>query len=84
MCLAQGHNAMHPVRVEPANSRSRVKRSTTEPLCFCYHLTSTGAEAVVVRSVGALATSLEEADIRIILHCIHTCGIALSTTHITV
>ena len=33
MCLAQGHNAVMPVRLEPANTRSRVKHSTTEPLC---------------------------------------------------
>ena len=33
MCLAQGHNAVTPVRLEPAALRSRVKHSTTEPLC---------------------------------------------------
>ena len=32
MCLAQGHNAVMPVRLEPAVLQSRVKRSTTEPL----------------------------------------------------
>ena len=32
MCLAQGHNALTPVRLEPAAPRSRVKHSTTEPL----------------------------------------------------
>ena len=32
MCLAQGHNAVMPVRLEPWASRSRVKHSTTEPL----------------------------------------------------
>ena len=32
MCLAQGHNAVTPVRLEPAAPRSRVKLSTTEPL----------------------------------------------------
>ena len=32
MCLAQGHNAVTPVRFEPAASRSQVKHSTTEPL----------------------------------------------------
>ena len=32
MCLAQGHNAVTPVRLEPAALRSRVKHSTTEPL----------------------------------------------------
>ena len=38
MCLAQGHNAVTPVRLEPAALRSRVKHSTTELLrslcCF--------------------------------------------------
>ena len=32
MCLAQGHNTVTPVRLEPAALRSRVKHSTTEPL----------------------------------------------------
>ena len=32
MCLAQGHNAVTPVRLEPAATLSRVKHSTTEPL----------------------------------------------------
>ena len=31
--LAQGHNAVMPVRLEPAALRSRAKHSTTEPLC---------------------------------------------------
>ena len=30
MCLAQGHNAVTPVRLDPVASRSRVKHSTTE------------------------------------------------------
>ena len=32
-CLAQGHNAVAPVRLGPATHRSRVKHSTTEQLC---------------------------------------------------
>ena len=32
MCIAQGHIAVMPVRLEPAASRSQVKHSTTEPL----------------------------------------------------
>ena len=31
MCLAQGHNAVTPVRLEPRAPWSRVKPSTTEP-----------------------------------------------------
>ena len=32
MCIAQGHAAVSPVRLEPATLRSRVKHPTTEPL----------------------------------------------------
>ena len=34
MCLAQGHNAVPSLRLEPATLRSQVKHSTTEPLLF--------------------------------------------------
>ena len=34
MCLAQGHNTVTPVRLEPVAPRSQVKLSTTEPLQF--------------------------------------------------
>ena len=33
MYLAQGHNAVAPVRLESTAPRSRVKHSITEPLC---------------------------------------------------
>ena len=37
MCLAQGHNAVTLVRLEPAAPWSGVKHSTTEPLCsLCF------------------------------------------------
>ena len=32
MCLAQGHNTVTPVRLEPVALQTRVKHSTTEPL----------------------------------------------------
>ena len=32
MCLAQGHNAVMPRRLEPTAPRSGVKHSTTEPM----------------------------------------------------
>ena len=32
MCLAQGHKAVMPLRLEPGTPRSQVKHSTTEPL----------------------------------------------------
>ena len=50
----------------------------------CYHLTSTDAETVEVSTVDALATSQEEADTRIILHCMHICETVPSATHIIV
>ena len=37
MCLAQGHNTVMPVRIKPAAPRSRVKHSTTEPLCSLFY-----------------------------------------------
>ena len=53
MCLAQGHNAVTPVRLKPT-PWSRVKHSTTEPLC--------SLESVVVYSllldVGGLCWTL--------------------------
>ena len=33
MCFAQEQNTVTQVRLEPADPRSRVKHSTTEPLC---------------------------------------------------
>ena len=36
--MLKGHNAVTPVRLEPAASRSRVKHSTTEPLRSPYFL----------------------------------------------
>ena len=33
MCLAQGHNTVTPVRLEPVAPHSQVKHSTTEPQC---------------------------------------------------
>ena len=33
MCLAQGHNAVTPMRLKPAALRSPVNHSTSEPLC---------------------------------------------------
>ena len=38
MCLAQGNNAVTPVRLEPATPQSQVKHSTTEPLRSLLHL----------------------------------------------
>ena len=50
----------------------------------CYQLTSIDGKAVEVRSVDALATSQEEADTRIILHCLHICETVPTITQIVV
>ena len=50
----------------------------------CYCLTSSNAETVTVTEVDALSTSQEEADTRIILHCLHISQTAPITTHIMV
>ena len=51
MCLAQGHNAVTPVRLEPTASRSRVKHSTTETL------RSSGLMLVVENNVDSHQTA---------------------------
>ena len=42
MCLAQGHNTVTLVKLKPATPRSRVKYSTTEPLCSSIMVVITG------------------------------------------
>ena len=51
---------------------------------MCYCLTSSNAETVTVTvtEVDALSTSQEEADTRIILHCLHISQTTPTTTHI--
>ena len=41
LCLAQGHNAVAPLGLEPAAPRSRVEHSTTEPHIFTLRLAHT-------------------------------------------
>ena len=38
MCLAQEHNAVTPVRLEPVAPRSQVKHSTTEVCTLLEHI----------------------------------------------
>ena len=38
MCMAQGHNAVPPVRLQPATLRSGVKHSATEPLRYILYI----------------------------------------------
>ena len=40
MCLAQGHNTVMPVRLEPMAPQSRVKHSTTELPCWIWNRTN--------------------------------------------
>ena len=53
MCLAQVHNTVTPVRLEPAAPRSRVKHSTTEllrSLTFQYtdHFNNSNPERLLI------------------------------------
>ena len=50
----------------------------------CYLLSSIDAKTVDVNTVDALATSQEESDTRIILHCNHSCKTTPDTFHIIV
>ena len=52
MCLAQGHNAVTWVRLEPAALRSRVKLSTTVPSKVLLYI-----HATVADPEGALGAS---------------------------
>ena len=56
MCLAQGHNTVTPVRLVPAAPRSRVKHSTTEPLCFLKNVSieATSVDPDQTAPVGAV------------------------------
>ena len=59
MCLAQGHNAVTPVRLKPAALISRVKHSTPEPL------RSHGDEEVsIAKSLPELAQVFEPGDLK--------------------
>ena len=50
----------------------------------CYRLSSTDGETVSVTAVNTLFSSQEEADTRIILHCMHISKTTPKTTHIIV
>ena len=45
MCLEQGHNAVMLVRLEPTAPQSRVKHSTTEPLCSLINVFSAAIDS---------------------------------------
>ena len=46
-CLAQGHNTVTPVRLEPTIPRSRVEHSTTEPPRFSSLYCLSGLEFII-------------------------------------
>ena len=68
MCLAQGHNTVTPVRLEPAALRSRVKHSTTEQLCshplgfFC-QITSGLCDFTIQPLLSSMWLAYAESDI---------------------
>ena len=59
MCLAEGHNEVTPVRLEPATPRSQDKYSTTEPLGSLYimHLEVTSMQRVTHAQLSSGVTS---------------------------
>ena len=55
MCLAQGHNSVTQMRLEPAALRSRVKHSTTGPLrstttTAAIATTTTATTTIIIKS----------------------------------
>ena len=48
MCLAQGHNAAMPVKLEPGALWSRVKHPTTEQLRSLTHLLGLGFHQISI------------------------------------
>ena len=53
MCLAQAHNAVTPVRLEPTALRSQVKHSTTEPLHSHEIIFGSGGDVVLKKKLTA-------------------------------
>ena len=49
MCLAQGHNTVMPVRLQPAAPQSPVKHSTNEPLRSLLYLLKMGLIVPFIR-----------------------------------
>ena len=69
MCLAQGHKTVTPVRLEPADPRSRVKHSTTEPLCSLYKTICLGLAYAHGKFKVPSANGLGDAQLQEI-HCL--------------
>ena len=60
MCLAQGHNAFTPVRLEPVAHRSRVKHSTTDfPALFVVKQSDLGLHCLSMPFWQAVFKTLE-------------------------
>ena len=60
MCLVQGHDAVMPMRLEPAAPRSRVKHSTTEPLRSQYIIVFFSYPSVLAYVLGTQKNRLIE------------------------
>ena len=73
MCLAQGHKAVTPVRLELAAPLSRVKHSTTEPLPFLLNYDV----FLSVKVVLILAKTVHCADPDEMQHCCISPGSSL-------
>ena len=59
--LLKDHNAVTPVRLEPAALRSRVKHSTTEPLrCVNLHMLHIAAILTAKRTITCIFNSLKK------------------------
>ena len=67
MCLAQGHNTVTPVRLEPAASWSRVKHSTTKPL----HSLPRGLRIYEIQLYTVLATFGGKFLADVSSYCVH-------------
>ena len=52
MSSLKDHNAVTPVRLEPATSRSRVKHSTTEPLCSLGNFLTAGKSRAKISNLS--------------------------------
>ena len=63
MCLAQGHNAVTPMRLEPTALRSQVKHFTTEPLRSLYGKYIPGKYSSLGRTWSFFALTMLHPDI---------------------
>ena len=58
MCLAQGQNAVLPVRLEPATTQSLVKHSTTEPLHYMSQMLHSSSTYILVVGISTFMSRI--------------------------